>query len=205
VWSDALLSIEERTALSGCRGATIWMTGLSGSGKSTVGALVEKHLIEAGLLSYRLDGDNVRFGLNRDLGFSEADRKENIRRIAEVAKLFTDCGVLTICSFISPYRSDRDSAREVFAKDGLPFFEVFVDVPIDVAESRDPKGLYKKARDGKLKGFTGIDAPYEAPLKPELTIQTHVHSPEECVRQVVEMLAKHGVKPPIRHDSVDAP
>jgi len=176
----------------------VWMTGLSGSGKSTVGALLEKSLIESGLLSYRLDGDNVRFGLNRDLGFSEADRKENIRRIAEVAKLFTDAGVLTICSFISPYRSDRDEAREIFKKDGLPFFEVFVDVPIAVAESRDPKGLYKKARSGAIKGFTGIDAPYEPPLNAECVINTASDSAEACVEQIVKMLASHGVKPPAR-------
>ena len=168
VWSDSLLTTQERMLLTGCRGATIWFTGLSGSGKSTVGAALEKKLIESGLLAYRLDGDNVRFGLNKDLGFSEEDRKENIRRIGEVCRLFTDSGVITIASFISPYQADRDAARAIFAKDKLPFFEVYVKVPLDVAESRDPKGLYKKARSGSLKGFTGIDAPYQEPPTPEL-------------------------------------
>ena len=202
VWSDSLLTTSERSLLTGCRGATVWLTGLSGSGKSTVGALLEKRLIETGLLAYRLDGDNVRFGLNKDLGFSEHDRKENIRRIGEVCKLFTDSGVVTIASFISPYKSDRDAAREIFAKDKLPFFEVFVKVPLDVAESRDPKGLYKKARSGALKGFTGIDAPYEEPEAPELVLNTHETELEDCVQQCLTMLYKAGIKPPIRLDSV---
>ncbi|EKX52440.1 hypothetical protein GUITHDRAFT_65136 [Guillardia theta CCMP2712] len=176
VWSDSLLSTKERSILIGSKGATIWLTGLSGSGKSTIGALLEKRLIEYGLLAYRLDGDNVRFGLNKDLGFSEEDRFENIRRIGEVvSKLFTDCGIITICSFISPYRSDRDDVRKIFERDELPFFEVvYVRVPLEVAESRDPKGLYKKARSGKIKGFTGIDAPYEEPEHAELVLETFV-------------------------------
>eukprot|EP00277_Geminigera_cryophila_P007105 CAMPEP_0179414238 /NCGR_PEP_ID=MMETSP0799-20121207/5551_1 /TAXON_ID=46947 /ORGANISM="Geminigera cryophila, Strain CCMP2564" /LENGTH=215 /DNA_ID=CAMNT_0021186815 /DNA_START=176 /DNA_END=823 /DNA_ORIENTATION=+ len=202
VWSDALLDTKQRSLLTGCRGATIWLTGLSGSGKSTVSALLEKRLIEEGLLAYRLDGDNVRFGLNQDLGFSENDRKENIRRIGEVCKLFTDAGVVTIASFISPYQSDRDAAREIFRKDNLPFFEVYVKVPLDVAESRDPKGLYKKARAGNLKGFTGIDAPYEEPPSPELVLSTHEDDLNECVRKCMDMLSKAGIKPPVRMDSV---
>lgn len=193
VWSDSLFTADERIAISGCRGATVWFTGLSGSGKSTVGALLEKTLLERGLLAYRLDGDNVRFGLNKDLGFSEADRTENIRRIAEVSKLFTDAGILTLSSFISPYRADRDAARAIFEEQGLPFFEVYVKVDLDVAESRDPKGLYKKARSGALKGFTGIDAPYEEPLKPELVLTTGDQAPEESVAKVLEMLAAAGI------------
>ena len=192
VWSDSLLSTHERSLLTGCRGATIWLTGLSGSGKSTVGALLEKRLIESGLLAYRLDGDNVRFGLNKDLGFSEDDRKENIRRIGEVCRLFTDSGVVTIASFISPYKSDRDAAREIFTKDKLLFLEVYVKVPLEVAEARDPKGLYKKARSGALKGFTGIDAPYEEPAAAELTLNTQEMTLEDCVQKCLDLLEKHG-------------
>uniref|UniRef100_A0A7S0VBE3 Adenylyl-sulfate kinase n=1 Tax=Hemiselmis tepida TaxID=464990 RepID=A0A7S0VBE3_9CRYP len=196
VWSDSLLSTQERLEMTGCKGATLWLTGLSGSGKSTVSSVLEKKLIERGVLAYRLDGDNVRMGLNKDMGFSKADRVENIRRIAEVSKLFTDCGIVTLTSFISPYREDRDRAREIFESDGLLFMEVHVDVPLDVAESRDPKGLYKKARSGALKNFTGIDDPYEAPLKPELVLKTHDFSVDECADQALEALRKCGVSIP---------
>lgn len=152
------------------------------------------------MAAYRLDGDNVRFGLNKDLGFSEKDRNENIRRIAEVAKLFADSATVAITSFISPYRADRDSARALHADVGgaasgeepLPFVEVFVDVPLEVAEQRDPKGLYKKARAGEIKEFTGISAPYEAPSNPEITIKTHENSVEECVAQIVQWLSDKG-------------
>jgi len=202
VWSDSLLSTKERSILIGSKGATIWLTGLSGSGKSTIGALLEKRLIEYGLLAYRLDGDNVRFGLNKDLGFSEEDRKENIRRIGEVSKLFTDCGIITICSFISPYRSDRDDVRKIFERDELPFFEVYVRVPLEVAESRDPKGLYKKARSGKIKGFTGIDAPYEEPEHAELVLETGSETPDACVGKCMNMLSEAGINIPVRMDSV---
>lgn len=152
-----------------------------------------------GLAAYRLDGDNVRFGLNKDLGFSEKDRNENIRRIAEVAKLFADSSVVALTSFISPYRADRQTARELHAQaaqkgdEPLEFVEVYVDIPIEVAEQRDPKGLYKKARAGEIKEFTGISAPYEAPENPEITIKTHENSVEECVAQIVKWLQDKGL------------
>jgi bifunctional enzyme CysN/CysC len=152
------------------RGATVWFTGLSGSGKSTVAALCERRLLEAGRPAYLLDGDNLRHGLNADLGFSAEDRSENIRRVGEVARLFADAGVVALVPVISPYRADRARAREAHDDVGLPFLEVFVDTPIDVCEARDPKGLYAKARAGELKGFTGIDDPYEAPDSPELRL-----------------------------------
>lgn len=161
---------------------------------------LEQHLLHLGVAAYRLDGDNVRFGLNKDLGFSEKDRNENIRRIAEVAKLFADSSTVAITSFISPYRADRQVARELHAASGaqggdepLAFIEVYVDIPIEVAEQRDPKGLYKKARAGEIKEFTGISAPYEAPLEPEITIRTHENSVEECVAQITKYLQEKGL------------
>ncbi|KAJ9157689.1 Adenylyl-sulfate kinase [Pleurostoma richardsiae] len=193
------LSRHERNQLRGQRGFTIWFTGLSASGKSTVATALEQHLLHLGLAAYRLDGDNVRFGLNKDLGFSEKDRNENIRRIAEVAKLFADSATVAITSFISPYRADRQVARELHAQaaqegdDSIPFIEVYVDVPIEVAEQRDPKGLYKKARAGEIKEFTGISAPYEAPLEPEITIRTDKSSVEECVLQIAQWLEEKGL------------
>jgi adenylylsulfate kinase len=177
---------------------TLWLTGLSASGKSTVATALEQHLLHLGVAAYRLDGDNVRFGLNKDLGFSEKDRNENIRRISEVAKLFADSSTIAITSFISPYRADRDLARDLHTKtnqDGdepIPFIEVFVDVPLEVAEQRDPKGLYKKARAGEIKEFTGISAPYEEPSNPEITIKTHENSVEECVAQITNWLIEKG-------------
>lgn len=192
------LSRAERTTLRKQPGLTLWLTGLSASGKSTVATALEQHLLHLGLSAYRLDGDNVRFGLNKDLGFSEADRNENIRRIAEVAKLFADSATIAITSFISPYRADRDAARALHAANPqgedqtLPFIEVYVDVPLEVAEQRDPKGLYKKARAGEIKEFTGISAPYEAPENPEITIKTHENSVEECVVQIVNYLNDKG-------------
>jgi bifunctional enzyme CysN/CysC len=152
------------------RGATVWFTGLSGSGKSTVAASCEQRLLEAGRAAYLLDGDNLRHGLNGDLGFSAADRTENIRRVGEVARLFADAGVVALVPVISPYRADRAVARAAHSAAGLPFYEVFVDTPIEVCETRDPKGLYAKARAGEIKGFTGIDDPYEAPSEPELRL-----------------------------------
>lgn len=190
------LSRPQRVQLRGQQGFTIWFTGLSASGKSTVATALEQHLLHMGLSAYRLDGDNVRFGLNKDLGFSERDRNENIRRIAEVAKLFADSATVALTSFISPYKADREVARQLHEadKDGaIPFIEVYVEVPIEVAEQRDPKGLYKKARAGEIKEFTGISAPYEAPDKPEITIRTDLLSVEECVRKVVEYLAEKGL------------
>lgn len=192
------LSRAERFTLRGQRGFTIWFTGLSASGKSTVATALEQHLLHLGLAAYRLDGDNVRFGLNKDLGFSEADRNENIRRIAEVAKLFSDSATVALTSFISPYKADRKVARDLHAAvqgsdEPLPFVEVYVDIPIEVAEQRDPKGLYKKARAGQIKDFTGISAPYEAPDHPEITIRTDKHSVEDCVAQIVAYLNEKGL------------
>ncbi len=173
-------------------GATLWLTGLSGSGKSTVAFTLEHALVEQGRLAYVLDGDNVRHGLNKNLGFNAQDREENIRRIGEVAKLFADTGVIVITSFISPYRRDRDRVREMHRDAGLRFIEVYMDVPIEVCETRDPKGLYKKARaavaEGKGIGFTGIDDPYEAPLAPELVLQNDRMTPQEAALRIRDLL-----------------
>lgn len=187
------LTHDERQKLVKQNGATLWFTGLSASGKSTVACALERALLEQDIQSYRLDGDNVRFGLNKDLGFSEADRNENIRRIAEVAKLFADSCVLALTSFISPYKKDRDAARKLHEEANLPFIEVYVDVPLSVAEERDPKGLYKKAREGLIKNFTGIDDPYEAPEKPEIHLNTHEQSVEQCVEAIIAYLKEHKV------------
>jgi adenylylsulfate kinase len=172
------------------------MTGLSGSGKSTLAVALEKHLWDRGVRSFVLDGDNVRHGLNKDLGFSPEDRNENIRRIGEVAKLFTDAGVINITAFISPYRADRDQVRAIMANGD--FIEVFVDCPLDVCEQRDPKGLYKKARAGQIPEFTGISAPYEPPVSPELTVRTGAQTSEESLACVLEYLEKHGYIPAAR-------
>jgi len=171
------------------RGATVWFTGLSGSGKSTVAAICEQRLLEAGRPAYLLDGDNLRHGLNGDLGFSAEDRSENIRRVGEVARLFADAGVVALVPVISPYRADREHARSAHRDVALPFFEVFVDTPIDVCESRDPKGLYAKARAGEIKGFTGIDDPYEAPVKPELRLTPDDGTAEEQASRVLALLS----------------
>merc|ERR1712137_1427872 len=160
------ISREEKWKAVGHKGITLWMTGLSGSGKSTISVALEQALVQQQAQQYfvyRLDGDNLRFGLNRDLGFSPEDRKENVRRVSETSKLFAEAGAIVIAGLISPYAADRAYAREIHVNASLPFLEVFVDVPLDVVEQRDPKGLYKKARAGQIKGFTGIDAPYEAP------------------------------------------
>ncbi|EDK45527.1 adenylyl-sulfate kinase [Acetobacter pasteurianus] len=183
------LTHEERSLLRKQQGVTVWLTGLSASGKSTIACALEQSILNRGLNSYRLDGDNVRFGLNKDLGFSEADRNENIRRISEVAKLFSDSCCVTVTSFISPYKADRRLARELHEKDNLPFVEVYVDVPIEVAEQRDPKGLYKKAKEGIIKEFTGISAPYEAPEKPEIHIENHSGlTVEQAAEQIIDYL-----------------
>ncbi|MEO1008562.1 MAG: adenylyl-sulfate kinase [Planctomycetota bacterium] len=192
-WHEGDLSRDERWGNLKCKGATVWFTGLSGSGKSTIASALEQVLVQQGTAAYRLDGDNVRHGLNKNLGFSAEDRAENIRRIGEVAKLFADAGVLALTSFISPYRSDRDLCRQMHDDAGLPFFEVFVDTPLDVCEERDPKGLYKKARAGEIKGFTGIDDPYEAPPSAELVLKTAEHDVEACVRQALEFLEGRGL------------
>ena len=169
----------------------LWFTGLSGSGKSTVANATEKVLHDMGLQTYILDGDNVRMGLNKDLGFSPEDRTENIRRITEVANLFADSGSIVLTAFISPYREDRDKAREIISTED--FIEVFVSADLSVCESRDPKGLYKKARAGEIKGFTGIDAPYEAPLNPELIVETDKNDIEACAQIVVDHLVEEGI------------
>ncbi|KIJ49570.1 hypothetical protein M422DRAFT_27939 [Sphaerobolus stellatus SS14] len=181
------VSTEERGQILGQKGVTIWLTGLSASGKSTIACALEQHLLHEKRFAYRLDGDNVRFGLNKDLGFSEKDRQENIRRIGEVSKLFADASAIVITAFISPYRADRELARELHVKGNLPFIEVFVDAPLSVVEARDPKGLYKKARAGEIKDFTGISAPYEAPENPEL----HIRTDEKDLAQSVEAIAKY--------------
>jgi len=192
-WHEGHVTREERSQLLKQRGATIWFTGLSASGKSTIAFTLEHALVQRGCLAYVLDGDNIRHGLNKNLGFSAADREENIRRIGEVAKLFADCGVITMTSFISPYRADRDAARALHVAGDLPFVEIFVNTPIETCEQRDPKGLYKKARAGQLKNFTGIDDPYEPPLRPELTIDATRISPQEAAVQVMAYLQKVGI------------
>ena len=169
----------------------LWFTGLSGSGKSTVANATEKILHEMGLHTYILDGDNVRMGLNKDLGFSAKDRTENIRRITEVAKLFADSGAIVLTAFISPYRADRQNARKIISNND--FIEVFINADLSVCENRDPKGLYKKARAGEIKGFTGIDAPYEAPINPELVIDTNKYNIEASAQIVVDYLIKKQI------------
>jgi bifunctional enzyme CysN/CysC len=170
------------------KGATVWLTGLSGSGKSTVAVALEQLLVSQGRPAYRLDGDNVRHGLNGDLGFSEADRTENVRRVGEVARLMADAGVVAIVPLISPYRAGRDHARSLHTDAELPFVEVFVNTPIELCEQRDPKGLYKKARAGEITGFTGIDDPYEAPLEPELVLTPEDGMPAEQAAKVAALL-----------------
>lgn len=187
-WHKGAVSPAQRHQNLGQKGCTLWMTGLSGSGKSTVAVALEQTLLARGRHAYRLDGDNIRMGLNRNLGFSPEDRAENIRRIGEVAKLFADAGLIAITSFISPYAADRDSVRKLHEDAGLPFLEIHVDCPLEEAEKRDPKGLYKQARAGKIKGFTGIDDPYEAPRHPECTLRTDKLSIEEAVEQVLTLL-----------------
>lgn len=172
----------------GHQGCTLWFTGLSGSGKSTVAVAVEEALAHRGLLSYRLDGDNVRHGLCGDLGFSEADRDENLRRVGHVATLMADAGLITLCSFVSPFRAGRASVRELHEAAGVTFLEIFVDVPVEVAESRDPKGLYKKARAGEIKDFTGIHQAFEPPESPELILPTHELAIEQSVERVLSAL-----------------
>jgi bifunctional enzyme CysN/CysC len=179
-----------RATLKGQQAGVVWLTGLSGSGKSSIANRVEKKLHAMGRHTYLLDGDNLRHGLNKDLGFTAADRVENIRRVAEVAKLMVDAGLIVLTAFISPFRAERDMARRLLA-DG-EFLEVFVDTPLDVAEQRDPKGLYRKARRGELKNFTGIDSPYETPLAPELRLSTTTLSPEEAADRLVALLEQRG-------------
>ena len=192
VWHEGHVGRPEREQLLGQKGALVWLTGLPSSGKSTIAFTTEHLLVEQGRLAYVLDGDNVRHGLNDNLGFSAADREENIRRIGEVGKLFADCGAITLTSFISPYVSDRQQARKLHEEAGLPFFEVYVNVPLAEAEKRDPKGMYKKARAGEIKGFTGIDDPYEEPTDPELVLRTDQLSVAECVDELLDLLEAAG-------------
>ncbi len=192
-WHEGDITREHRAKILGQKGATLWFTGLSGSGKSTVAVALEGALYEAGRLSYRLDGDNVRLGINKNLGFSAEDRTENIRRIGEIAKLFVDTGVIVLSSFVSPYRADRDTVRALHEEAGMDFIEVYVDVPLGVAESRDPKGLYKKARAGEIKNFTGIDDPYEAPERAEITLNSAEMSLEQEVDILLAALKDRGI------------
>jgi len=189
-WHEGSVTREERQKLLGQKGVTVWMTGLSASGKSTIAVILEQMLLHKHKHAYRLDGDNIRMGLNKNLGFSAEDRAENIRRIGEVAKLFTDAGVIAITSFISPYRKDRDLVRAL-NKPG-EFVEVYVNVSLETAEKRDPKGLYKKARAGQIKGFTGIDDPYEAPEKAEIVIDTEKMKPEQAAERILTYLEERG-------------
>ena len=199
VWHNQSITKEKRLTLLNQKPCILWFTGLSGSGKSTIANAVELELFKRGRKTYLLDGDNVRHGLNKDLGFSEQDRIENIRRIGEVAKLFVDSGLIVLSAFISPFKSDRQIARSLVKYD--EFIEVFIDTPLEVCEQRDPKGLYKKARDGAIKNFTGISSPYEAPEDPQIHIKTDEHSIEECVDIVINYLIKFGYVKEI-HDYV---
>jgi adenylylsulfate kinase len=192
-WHEGHATREERNQLLEQKGATLWFTGLSGSGKSTIAFTLEHALVQRGRLAYVLDGDNIRHGLNKNLGFTAADREENIRRIGEVAKLFADAGIVTMTSFISPYRKDRDGVRALHVAGQLPFIEIYLSTPIETCEQRDPKGLYKKARAGQLKNFTGVDDPYELPLNPELTIDATSTSPQQATIIIMQYLEKQGL------------
>lgn len=190
-WHKTTVSKEDRVRLNGHRSAVLWLTGLSGSGKSTLANAIDLKLHESLVRSYVLDGDNIRHGLNKGLGFSEEDRKENIRRIGEVAKLFVDSGQIVLTAFISPFQEDRNRVRELFHED--EFIEVYVKCALDVCETRDPKGLYKKARKGEIPDFTGISSPYEAPTEPELTIETDRLSIDEASDIVMQYLKTEGI------------
>lgn len=193
VWHHGEVSRQDRANNHHHAGCTVWLTGLSGSGKSTIAVAAERILVNAGAASYRLDGDNVRHGLNADLSFAPDDRVENIRRFSETARLFADAGLITLVSVISPYEADRERARTIHQQIELPFIEVFVNTPIDICEQRDPKGLYKKARAGEIKDFTGVNAPYEAPTAAELELTPSHGSPDEQAMVLIEHLKKAGV------------
>ncbi len=190
-WHDGEVNQNDREELLQQKGVVLWFTGLSGSGKSTVAVEVERELFQKQHLCYRLDGDNIRHGLNKDLGFSPEDRTENIRRIGETAKLFADAGVIVMASFISPYKKDRDAVRALL--DEGKFVEVFVDCSVEECEKRDPKGLYKKARSGEIPEFTGISAPYEEPESPEITVDTDALTVEQAAKKVIEYLEDQGI------------
>jgi len=191
VWQETKVSREDRYRLNKHKSCLLWFTGLSGAGKSTLAIALEKELYDFGIRSYVLDGDNIRHGLNKNLGFSPEDRKENIRRIGEVAKLFVDAGLFALSAFISPYREDRQMVRERFAPG--EFIEVYVKCPLEVCERRDPKGLYKKARKGEIQNFTGISAPYEEPLNPEIIVETDKQTLEQSVQQIIGYLKERGL------------
>lgn len=192
-WHESSVTRADRSAILGHKGVTLWFTGLSGSGKSTLAVALEQTLTARGILSYRLDGDNIRHGINANLGFSPADRQENIRRVGEISRLFADAGAIVLSSFISPYVSDRDLVRKLHTDSDLPFLEVFVDCPLTEAETRDPKGLYKKARAGEIRGFTGIDAPYEAPTTAELHLRTDQLTIQQEVDMLITALQQRGI------------
>jgi adenylylsulfate kinase len=192
-WHDAVIKADDRKHLNGHGGVVLWLTGLPSSGKSTLACAVESLLFKRGCHTYILDGDNIRHGLNKNLGFSPEDRKENIRRIGEVAKLFADAGTIVMTAFISPYREDRDSSRKLLPPGG--FMEIYCKCPVEVCEKRDPKGLYKKARAGQIKDFTGVDAPYEAPLNAEIVVNTDKDGIEKSAEQVLACLEEKGIIP----------
>ncbi|MBM4310750.1 MAG: adenylyl-sulfate kinase [Deltaproteobacteria bacterium] len=189
-WHHGAVTRADREARNGNRGVILWYTGLSGCGKSTIALEVEKRLFDLGKHTYLLDGDNIRFGLNSNLGFAPQDRTENIRRIGEVAKLFVDAGIIVATAFISPYRADRDRVRALVAPGDM--LEIFLRCDISVCEQRDPKGLYKKARAGEINDFTGVSAPYEEPLSPEIVLDSGAMPVDACARAVVEYLQEHG-------------
>ena len=186
IWHEHLVSRIERNVLNKHRSKVIWFTGLSASGKSTIAHHLEKELYDRGVRTYVLDGDNVRHGLNSDLGFTREDRAENLRRIAETCRLFVDAGVMVLSAFISPFKADREKIAEIIGRND--FIEVHVDCPVEICENRDPKGLYKKARAGEIKGYTGVDSPYEAPESPDVKLPTNELDVESCVREVLELL-----------------
>lgn len=198
-WSESSITAAQRSARSGHQGAIVWLTGLSGAGKSTLARRLEHALFHRGLHCYVLDGDNVRHGLNSNLGFAPEDRVENIRRVSEVAGLIADSGAIVITAFISPYRRDRRRAREIALRGGVAFIEIFVNSPLSVCEQRDPKQLYKKARAGQLKDFTGIDAPYEVPERPEIVVHTDRESIDESLAVVLATLL-----PRVKNESISA-
>jgi adenylylsulfate kinase len=195
-WQDGVVTREDRIRLLCQTGLTIWFTGLSGSGKTTLAIALEQQLLSQDKASYRLDGDNMRFGINKNLGFSAEDRRENIRRVGEVSKVLADAGIIALSSFISPYREDRDSVRALHERTGLRFLEVYVDCTLETAESRDPKGLYKKARRGEIKNFTGIDDPYEAPLNADIHIRSDQMTVAEEVMAVMTYLHQNDLLNP---------
>ncbi len=198
IWHKPTVTRDRRATNNGHRSVILWFTGLSGSGKSTIAHALEEQLYQLGTNTYVLDGDNVRHGLCGDLGFSDADRNENIRRIGELAKLFIDAGVIALTAFISPFRDDRQRARDLVPEGD--FIEIHVKCPLEVCETRDPKGLYKKARAGLIKGYTGISSPYEIPENPEIVIDTSIRSIDQCVMQIIDYLRMKGIIAPVARE-----